>query len=545
MTPCETCRPTLSDYAFGLLDAPELATVHAHLNDCADCRLALSESQRLLELSKAASSANFPVAEFVPPAEPSTLIVRRTSRAEWTRWVVAASLILGVASLIPATLDGVRIASRNQDLAAAQTQAERAETRLRATNAELAVAAQANQKRQAETELALDKIAGEWITAETQADARRVRGPASAVAAASNTFQLQGFEAARVQVADARGVTRFNQVVPPDGRVTLPASMWGWDSPPSQLRIESDGQVFERKLTQPTTATHLSIDRASYQPGETVYARSLTLDRADFRPPTSSPPVWFDITGPRGVVAGCGQLAQTRPATPDGKPVLGPDGKPVTGIGTAILRLPNDLREGDYQVRVVAARGDGPDPDATPTTVPITIARTKPPAFDRVVTFDRASFGPGEEVRGSLTLSDQGVPLTQASVTLNAHAILGGKRKVIAHKVALKLGPNGIALFAFKLPATDLSSAELTLTAVAQGKTEWVRQAVPVTSPAVWLEAFPEGGDAIAGIPGRVYLRATGANGKPADVAGVMFDAGQRSRAIPDNQRRRPVHLDT
>lgn len=527
MTPCETCRPLVSDFAFGLLDAPEVAAVGAHLAGCDDCRVALRESRRLHELSKAASSADFPVAEFAPPAVPSTLEVRRTAREQLTRWAVAASLLLGVASLVPATLDGFKLAEVGRELADAHSKVDEAGATVAAADARLEEAVEANRARRADAEVALDRLASEWVTAEAEADSKRVRGPASAVAAAANTFTLKGFESARVQVADARGVTRFEQVVKPDGSVTLPPAIWGWDSPPARLRVESGGGAFERSLTPPTAATHLAIDRAVYKPGETVYARSLTLNRDDFRAPEVSVPVWFDVTGPRGTVPGSGRLAQTRPAYPSTNPVIGPDGQPVRGIGTAAIVLPPDLREGDYKVRVTTALGAGPDPDALPTTLPITIARVKPPAFDRAVRFDRASFAPGEEVRGTLTLGDPGAPLTNAAVTLHADATVGGERKVVAKKVALKTDAAGVAAFAFQLPAGDLSGAELTLTAVANGQTEWVRKLVPVTSPAVWLEAFPEGGECVAGIPGRVYLRATGANGDPADVTGAMLDAGR------------------
>ena len=537
----------IEDYAFGLLDPADSGVVAAHLPDCADCQAEAEQAARLVALTKVASSANFPVQPFTPPAVPNTLEPTWTVRAAVVRWAVAASLFLGGATLLPAALDSLngRPASREMATAMARLQATTAE--VAATGDAVRAENRAIVARRTETQSALDALADEWVDAEAQSAPRlvTVSGPGSAVAGAPNVFPLKSASPVEVQVTDARGVARFHQSLGANAAVRLPATLWVGDSAPERLTLTAGGrELFSRPLATPVYSTHLASDRTLYRPGETIYARSVTLDRERFRPPPDAAPVWFDLEGSTGVVPGSGKLAQTAPADATGKPLLGPDGKPIHGLGTVAIALPADLKPGDYKLRVAPAApgGAGPLRDAVPTTIPVVIARTAPPRFDRVVRFGGASYGPGDEVTGSFTVSRSGKPIPGAKAFLHAEAVLAGKpRKIIEHKRSLTLSPEGVTSFRFRLPAGDLTAATVSLTVEAGGISEYVIRAVPVASPAVWLELFPEGGELVAGIPGRVYLRTTGSNGKPADVSGALLADGRevarfRTATSPNKQ---------
>src|SRR5262249_3757669 len=57
---------------------------------------------------------------------------------------------------------------------------------------------------------------------------------------------------------------------------------------------------------------------------------------------------------------------------------------------------------------------------------------------------------------------------------------------------------------------------------------------VPLDGAPAVVELFPEGGDLVAGLPGRVYVRAQSPGGRPADVRGTVVDS--RGRAVADVQ---------
>ncbi len=59
---------------------------------------------------------------------------------------------------------------------------------------------------------------------------------------------------------------------------------------------------------------------------------------------------------------------------------------------------------------------------------------------------------------------------------------------------------------------------------------EVVTERVPVVGRSVLVEFFPEGGNLVAGVPCRVYFRATTPTGEPVDIRGTLTD-GRRTLA--------------
>ena len=49
------------------------------------------------------------------------------------------------------------------------------------------------------------------------------------------------------------------------------------------------------RLYGPVYATMLVTDKPAYRPGETLYFRSLTLDRASFRPPEREQKLEYEL----------------------------------------------------------------------------------------------------------------------------------------------------------------------------------------------------------------------------------------------------------
>ena len=90
---------------------------------------------------------------------------------------------------------------------------------------------------------------------------------------------------------------------------------------------------------------------------------------------------------------------------------------------------------------------------------------------------------------------------------------------------AVRTDAAGRAAFSFTLPP-DADAGDVRLTAVvrAGGVSETRTARVPVVGRRLAVEFFPEGGNLVAGVPCRVYVRATTLAGEPADVRGTVTD---------------------
>ncbi|MGL6095012.1 MAG: alpha-2-macroglobulin family protein, partial [Fimbriiglobus sp.] len=92
---------------------------------------------------------------------------------------------------------------------------------------------------------------------------------------------------------------------------------------------------------------------------------------------------------------------------------------------------------------------------------------------------------------------------------------------------------DGTAAVRFTLPKTDdLKDARVSVTVTTAGVVETLVRRVPLATKTLALEFFPEGGDLVAGVPNRVYFRATTAFGKPADVRGTLTDGTRDIAAV-------------
>ena len=100
-------------------------------------------------------------------------------------------------------------------------------------------------------------------------------------------------------------------------------------------------------------------------------------------------------------------------------------------------------------------------------------------------------------------------------------------------RVAIKTDNDGKATAKFQLPAKIArGDGLLTILADDGGVTESIQKRIPIVMKTMQLSLFPEGGDLVEGVPGRVYFMAKNTLGKPADIEGkVVDDRGQTRRA--------------
>jgi hypothetical protein len=560
MMTCDTCRDRLLDHAYGLLDDAEVWPVEAHLRDCVGCH---TEAERATTLFARAAKSPFPAVTFTPPApkpaEPARPGVR-TVREACLRWAVAAGLLLAAAGLAgPAATDLLVVASHRPDAVAT---AARYEVALADTNRTARAFEGEQEKLDAAVDAARrahDVAAQTWLVAEAdaaKAAAARpfnleIDGPASALPGAPNEYRLKVTGGTPVKFAATAtgpdGTVLFRHAAEgATATVTLPAAVWAKLPPGTAPTLTvtatdpaggSAATVTESlKQVEPRGATMLATDRPLYQPGERVYYRSLTLDRATLRPLDRPLTLRFAVRSPDGKPVPGSEVVGLATPVRDGEPVAGPDGKPLRGVAAGAFDLPPMLAGGEYTLTVheVEPGKPVPAPDAKPLAErKFLVHRTTPDRFLKTLELDGRSYGPGDPVRAKLTVRDQSRPVS-ATLRVTAHATVAGQPvdvKVTVNPTTTDAAGNAAILV--QLPAGDVADASLSVAVTANGVTETITKPIPLATRKLTVEFFPEGGDLVAGVSNRVYFRATTTAGKPADVAGTLSD-GTPIRTLTD-----------
>lgn len=570
MLPCDRYQDRLLDHLYGLIEPTEADALEAHLAGCPDCAVARDQAARWGELIARAARTEFPAVRFVPPeevaapagvAEPPA--PRGTVLRTWLQWSVAAGLLLGVFGLggeAARDLAGhLYFKPRVDRQYAALRQADEEKKRLAA---EVRVAQDGIAKRLVAAEKLHDEVIQQWAKVEGQAVAEMkdrpltvlLSGPSTAIPGAPNAYAVlvRNRDGAprpatvEAQVQDAAGRRLFETTFETDGtaglkpngggmlreELTLPASLWAEVKPGTELFLiltatdkltKEKATVTERfRLLEPIYTTFLTTDKPMYRPGETIYFRSLTLDRARLLPPGEDLSLKFELIGPKGKpVPGQTLTGRPSPVVPGTfAPILGPDGRPVRGVGTGAFTLPSGLPGGAYTVTVTG--GSSAKPLASRQVL---VNNYAPDKLEKKLEFDARTYGPGDPVQAKVEVRDQGQPAADAPLRIKIEV---DGREIVPDVAPAKADAAGTAAVRFTLPGSDaIKSATLTVTATAKdGTPETLVRSVPLATRTLSIEFFPEGGDLVLGVPNRVYFRVatTTVPSKPADVSGVLTD---------------------
>ncbi len=276
------------------------------------------------------------------------------------------------------------------------------------------------------------------------------------------------------------------------------------------------------RLTQPVYLTHLTTDRPMYQPGDVVHFRSLTLERATLTPPAEPLLLRYTLTPPSGperpVAAGLTTLRRYEEATKKLTEASGPDGKPLSGLGAGELGLPADAPGGEYTLTVHEDGGR-----FQPVTRKFIVSEYKKPRLDRKIELNKPSYGPGDEVQVLAKAKRlDGGPLGDIPVV--GSVFIDGHK---AGHASAKLN-NGEAVLRFQLPRVmQRGLGSVSVEFKDPGTPETSSRPLPIVLGRLDVEFFPEGGDLVAGLPGRVYFSARTPAGKPAQVSGTLLENGK------------------
>ncbi len=253
--------------------------------------------------------------------------------------------------------------------------------------------------------------------------------------------------------------------------------------------------------------TFVSTDKPIYKIGEKVFVRGVVLNSRDHKPlpggETASPTI--EIKGPKGDTIATG-TAQT-----------------VDSVWGFAWEIPEGQAGGEYTVHA-----SYPWNGHAPAERKFDIRAYRAPRLKSQITFLRDGYAPGDKVNATLDVkrAEGGVP-EGAKVTVIAR--IDG---VEVHGTNAKVDSNGLCQVSFELPH-EISRGEGTLALVIEdgGVVETASKSIPILLQTVDLQAYPEGGELIAGFKNRIYVQAKQTNGKPADLVAKIVSKSSSSQS--------------
>ena len=260
--------------------------------------------------------------------------------------------------------------------------------------------------------------------------------------------------------------------------------------------------TFERrqKETAPEKL-YLQFDRTLYQPGETTWFSAYIRNAGDLLPSLQSQVVYVELLDLRGSV-----LQQ--------KAYLAFD-----GVASGEFDFPKELPGGLYRIKAWTRwmQNTGDTFERT-----LTLQKVVLPNLNLKLEFERKAFGPGDVAIARFdAFSLDNKPL--AGARLDFAVSIGGKQQQAGEA---RTDASGRAYVRFQLPENlESSDGLLNVRIEHNNQPEAVSRAIPIVLKKIDLQFFPEGGDAVAGLPCRMAFKALNEFGKPADVEGVVLDS--------------------
>lgn len=248
---------------------------------------------------------------------------------------------------------------------------------------------------------------------------------------------------------------------------------------------------------------YVHLDKPLYQPGETIWLRVWELASPTLTASEQQHGVTVELVSPQG-----SQVLQKRLLVQAG--VAGND-----------LELPATIEGGEYIVRATSDLG-------TTFDRKVIVSQYQPPRIKKKIEFLRKAYGAGDQVAAAVSLARAtGEPL----VTQSATAIVTVDEIEVA-RFRVSTSAKGEAVAKFELPKQIArGDGLLTLLVDDGGVTESMQKRIPILVKQMSVEVFPEGGELVSGLPGRVYFQAKNPIGKPADIEGRVIDEQGREVA--------------
>jgi hypothetical protein len=542
MLSCELCRDRMLEYLYDLLEVDERQAWDAHLFECAACQAELARAKTQKQLLAQAAKREFADVRFTAPAaEPAVLLLNKPRpRVRVRRWLVAAAVLVGLGVAAPLLWYGLDYRRDEEIIAQAKNRVETAQTELHAAEARI-------------RRLPQEKAEHVEAILNAQREAKlkvKVTGPATLRAGAPTDYQISTTNLndhptdAKLTVSIKVGNETLGKPVEAkrvgegNYHLTLPADLpLGPNSHPSlfvSAKRENGSQVElheEMQLAAPVYVTHLELDKPMYQLGETVYFRSLTLDRFSLKPPQEDLDLQFFLASPgpgnpeRLIAQGRTSLYEVEQNVM--KPLNGPDGKPLRGIGVGSVVLDENAPGGEYALIVRETRKRFPEQRRK-----FLVNKYEKPKLNKELDFSRKSYGPGDEVSARCTAKYlDGKPVkncrVEAVVSIDNRQY-GSQGEPSSEAFLFQTDEEGRVSIHFKLPKEiERGLGTVSVRFDERAMPETIVRPLPIVLKKLDVEFFPEGGDLVADLPNRVYFQVRSTLGKPADLKGRILEDGK------------------
>ncbi len=246
---------------------------------------------------------------------------------------------------------------------------------------------------------------------------------------------------------------------------------------------------------------YLHLDKPLYKPGETIWFRLWELGSSTLTTNSQQHGATIDLISPKGASVLTKRIK------------MGADAGP--GMAANDFALPDSVQGGEYTLRIRSDQG------AT-SERKLIISQYQAPRIKKKAEFLRKAYGPGDKVTAAVSVHrGTGEALANKSMV----AIVQVDSAEVA-RFNVSSDAEGNALVSFTLPKSiRVGDGLLTLLVEDGGVTESLQKRVPIVLKNISFEMFPEGGDLVAGLPGRVYFSAKNSLGKAADVEGHIEDS--------------------
>ncbi len=260
----------------------------------------------------------------------------------------------------------------------------------------------------------------------------------------------------------------------------------------------------QRKAATAPEKVYLHIDRTLLEPGESVWFAAYVRNADNLQPSIMSDVVYVEVLNPQQQILQTMQLDAS------------------TGAAKGEYNFSFDLPGGTYKLRAYTQWMKNTSEVFERT---ITLQKTVLPNLNLKMEFEQKAYGPGDISIARLdahALDNTALSMTEikGSIRLNGQEI---------GTCSAQTDQNGRGYLRFELPK-DLQTTDGLLQVQIQhnGRTESISRAIPIVLNHIDLAFFPEGGDAIVGLPCRMAFKATNEFGKAADIEGeILNENGQ------------------
>lgn len=540
------------EYVYGLLDKTETENLRAHAAACPSCQAALTEAEGQQQLLARAARVVAVVPAFTAPGQqlepetappPPAMVVspvvapanpsrRSIVRRYWPAWAAAAAL-LGIAVGLNEVHRG-DVARQEVEVAQLKKNLDALDGRFATLKGNVAKEKQVRARTlQEQIPPQMQVLGAVQVRPEApvpvQVTTRGVDGqlqPSTVTTTVKENGKLLYENTERIDGAGTIQVPALK----------LPAQKTG----PLKVTVEARNNSGKAttmeetlRVTEPTNASHLALNKSIYYVGEVLFFRTLTLDRYNLKPPEQALPLRFTLLDAQGRAVKELQ-GQTGPG----------------GVSGGELALTQDLMAGNYSFQVAAAAHN--QGLVVPQTRNLEILRGETPQIE----FDRYQYKPGDNIGFNFRAGGQmgNNPYANKNVTIDLKAdgqhvpqsqLQAGQTMdaPIANQaggsVQTRLDREGnLNNFRLTLPPQIKNGAQLVIGLQDGKKDNKLVQSIPVLASETNIEFFPEGGDLVAGVANRVYYRVLNGQGVPVDHGGrVLLLASKKVLIDSEHQR--------